>query len=76
MVCDVFYLNTIVKTKTPYILVMLDGYSRYLSIIPLQSLKETCIVPLFEKKLLKENIYKHDKVYSDQGIEFQSLEIN
>ena len=74
LICDVFYLNPIVKTKTPYILVMIDGYSRYLSIIPLQSLKATCIVPLFEK-MLKENIYIYSKIYSDSGQEFQSLKI-
>ena len=74
LVCDVFYLNPIVKSKTPYILILIDGYSRYLSIIPLQSLKASCVVPLFEK-MLKENIYKYRKIFSDQGIEFQSLKI-
>ena len=54
--------------KTPHILVMIDGYSRYLSIIPLQSLKATCIVPLY-KKMLKENIYRYEKIYLNSGQE-------
>ena len=74
LICDVFYLNPIVKTKTPYILILIDGYSRYLNIIPLHSLKADTIVPLFEK-MLNENIYRYSKIYSDCGQEFQSLKI-
>ena len=36
LVCDVFYMSLIIKSKTLCILALVDGYSRYLNIIPLQ----------------------------------------
>ena len=56
LVSDDFYLNQIFDSKTPYILVMIYGYTSYLNIKPLQSLNASCVVPLFEK-ILKGNIH-------------------
>ena len=56
LVYDVLFFNPIVKSKTPYSLVTIGRYSRYLNVIPLQSLKASCVVQLFEKNVERKYI--------------------
>ena len=58
-------MNPTIKSKTPYTLVSIYGYYRYLFVIPLPSLKVSYVVSLFEEKKFKVNIYKYRKLFSD-----------
>ena len=62
LVCDVFYLNPIIRSETPYILVLIDGY---LIIIPPPSVKASFVVPLF-KRMLNDNIHNYRKIFTDE----------
>ena len=68
---DVAYMLDYSKTNPSYLLFLMDGFSRYLTVIPLKSLKTSDVLPLV-KSFFEENIYKYDHVLSDKGVEFTS----
>ena len=50
-------------------IVALDGFSRYASVILLNNLRADDVVPKMDEFLI-ENIYKYEKVFTDSGVEF------
>ena len=68
---DVMYLNPLVKTNTPYLLLLMDGFSRYLHVSPLRSLKAKCVSPVIER-IITNSIYDYTHIFSDEGMEFRN----
>ena len=68
---DVAYMLDYSKNNLPYLLFLMDGFSRYLSVIPLKSLKTSDVLPLV-KSFFEENLYTYTHVLSDKGVEFTS----
>ena len=68
---DVAYMKPYEKENVPYLLVLMDGYSRYLSVYPLQSLKSNDVVRILNN-FFSTSIYKYEKFFSDEGVEFTS----
>jgi len=66
---DVAYLNPYVENNCPYILVLMDGYSRYVTCFPLKSLKSSEIVPILDE-FFEKSIYRYSKIFTDCGVEF------
>ena len=72
LVIDVMYLKPISpKIHHPFGLAVLDGFSRFASVILLKNLRAETVVPLFDQ-FISDNIYKYEKVLSDRGVEFVS----
>ncbi len=59
----------------PYYLVLIDGFSRFLSVIPLINLKSTTITPVLDT-FFSNNIYIYRFVYCDQGKELYNKTID
>ena len=53
---DIAYLNEMQEGKWKFLLFCMDGFSRYLWITPLKSLKQKDVIPSLEK-ILKNSIY-------------------
>ena len=70
---DVFYINRFSKANNNirYILVVMDSFSRFISLHPLSSLKASCVVPVF-RKVLEDSLYPYVKLFTDEGIEYTS----
>ena len=66
---DVAYLNEMQEGKWKFLLFCMDGFSRYLWITPLKSLKQKDVIPSLEK-ILKNSIYDYSFFFSDMGKEF------
>ena len=66
---DIAYLNEFKQGSYKYLLFMMDGFSRYLWISPIKSLKQKDVLPPLEN-VLKNSIYDIEYFFSDQGIEF------
>ena len=70
VLADVAYMHRFEKCSPyKYLLVLMDGFSRFLTTYPLKTLKSNEIVPIMEK-FFDENIYKYEKFLSDSGQEF------
>ena len=69
LMADVAYLKPYEKENVPYLLVLMDGYSRYLSVFPLQTLKASEVVKILDQ-FFTNNIYKYTKFFTDAGTEF------
>ena len=74
IIADIAYFNPYKKLNKNYYLFLIDGYSRYLTIIPVNDIKSSTLVPVLED-FFKKNIYKYSKIFSDQGVEFQNNNI-
>ena len=57
-----------------FLLVLMDGFSRYLSVLPLKSLKSEEVAPAIDGFLTK-SIYPYKFFFSDMGVEFRSRKI-
>ena len=68
---DNMYLNPLVKTNTPYLLLLMDRFSRYLHVSPLKSLKAKCVSPTIER-VIKNSIHHYSHMFTDEGIEFKN----
>ena len=69
IVADVAYTKPYNVKNNPYLLVLIDGFSRFLSILPLQSLKSVHVKPVLDS-FFSDNIYRYEKMLSDEGVEF------
>ena len=67
---DIAFVNKYKKENVPYLLYILDGFSRYLEVIPISriiaSQMEQALTDFFEKK----SLYDYKYIYSDLGKEF------
>ena len=68
---DVAYMKEYEKENTPYLLILIDGYSRYLTVIPLKTLKANEMKKVLDD-FLTNNIYRYRKFFSDSGQEYRS----
>ena len=73
IISDVCYINY-EGSECKYLLFFIDGYSKYLSVFPLKSLKAEDVVPVVDN-FLSTNIYAYKKFFSDEGQEFLSKKI-
>lgn len=71
---DVCYMKMYEDQNTPYLLILMDGYSRYLTIYPLKSLKYSDVGIVLDN-FFGNNIYKYVKFFTDEGSEFKNLKI-
>ena len=69
LMADVAYMKPYEKENVPFLLILMDGYSRYLSVYPLESLKSSVVVGILDE-FFNANIYKYQKFFTDEGIEF------
>ena len=76
LVADVAYVLDYKKSNcgVGYLLFLLDGFSRYLSVIPLKTLKSNEVSIKLEK-YLQDNIYNYKKIFSDCGQELTNNKI-
>ena len=71
---DVLYIYTLVKSKKyKYILVFIDGYSRYMHAYAIENLKSKTVVPVLDH-FFSNSVYAIPKLGSDAGQEFCSRE--
>ena len=75
LMADVAYMKMYEKQNSPFLLVLMDGYSRYLTVYPLESLRASFVVNILDN-FFKSNIYKYVKFFSDQGVEFTNKLVN
>ena len=68
---DICYVNKYKKSNTRYLIFFIDGMSKYLNVIPVNSIKSYVIVPILQR-FFAENIYSYKYVYTDLGGEFCS----
>ena len=68
---DVAYMKDYAKTNSPYLLFLLDGFSRFLTVYPLQTLRTIDVKHCFED-FLNKSIYKYSYCFTDEGKEFTS----
>lgn len=70
---DVAYFHFYKKSNknVGYLLFLIDGFSRYLTILPLTSLRSTHVAPVF-RNFLENNIFTYRKFFTDSGVEFRS----
>ena len=68
---DSCYVNKYSKCNTKYLIFLIDGMSKYLTIFPVKSLNSTSIVPVLDSFFLK-NIFSYRYVYTDLGGEYCS----
>ena len=71
---DVCYMKMYEDQNTPYLLILMDGYSRYLTNYPLKSLKYSDVGIVLDN-FFGNNIYKYVKFFTDEGSEFKNLKI-
>ena len=70
LLADVTYLNEYGKANSKYILIFMDGFSRYvLGAFPLNTLKAEKVIPCLEE-VLSTSIHALKKIFSDRGVEF------
>ena len=74
ILADCCYLKEYGSTNSPYLLFLLDGFSRYLQILPLNSLKFKDVKPAFES-FFSKSIYNYSYIFTDRGTEFTSNNI-
>ena len=75
LVADVGYLKFYPNCNgIKFLLVLMDGFSRYLSVIPLKSLKSEEVAPAIDA-FLTNSIYPYKYFFSDRGVEFRSKKI-
>ena len=68
---DVAYMKDYSKDNSPYLLFLMDGFSRFLTIYPLKTLRTTDVKHCFED-FLNKSIYKYSYCFTDEGKEFTS----
>ena len=68
---DVAYMKPYEKENVPYLLALRDGYSRNLSVYPLESLKSSDVDRILNE-FLNTSIYKYEKNFTDEAVEFTS----
>jgi len=73
---DVAYLQQYTSSNdgVSFLLVLIDLFSRYLTIFPLKSLKAKEVVNHLDT-FFKETIHKYEKIFTDEGQEFKSKEV-
>ena len=59
---DVCYLKMYEDVNTPYLLILRDAYSRYLSVFPLKSLKAEDVIPIIDN-FFENSIYQYEKKF-------------
>ena len=70
LVCDTMFLKPFnPQTKNPYLMIAMDGFSRFVHTFPLKNLKMHYVSAILEN-FLKNNIFSYNKVFSDSGSEF------
>lgn len=74
LMADVCYMKLYEKENAPYLLFLMDGYSRYLSIYPIKSLKYSDVGTVLDN-FFTTSIYKYSKFFSDEGTEFTNLKV-
>ena len=72
---DIAYMKYYESENTPYLLFLMDGYSRYLSIFPVKSLKSNDVGDIIDN-FFHENVYRYRKFFTDEGKEFTNKYIN
>ena len=68
---DVAYMKPYEKENVPYLLVLIDGFNRYLSVYLLESLKSSDVDRILNE-FLNTSIYKYEKNFTDEAVEFTS----
>ena len=71
IVADVAYIKYYAKHNKPYLLVLLDGYSRYATVFQLASLKSNIVRDAF-KYFFENSVYAFKKLLTDDGVEFKN----
>ena len=71
---DVCYMNPYEKENTPYLLVLMDMYSRFLTVFPLVSLKSSHVCSILDN-FFQNSIYKYQKFFTDEGVEFVNKQV-
>ena len=74
IISDVAYVKYYQKYNKPFLLVMIDGYSRYASVFPLSSLKSREVTSSLNF-FFENSIYKFSKLLSDSGQEFTNRSV-
>ena len=74
LVADICYLTSFSKENGKYLLVLIDGFSRYMFAYSVKSLKAKDMVPVL-KKAFEESIYDVKKIQSDEGVEFTNKQV-
>ena len=72
---DVAYLNEFKQSNYKFLLFLMDGYSRYLFVFPLKSLKQCHVVPCIEN-VIKDSIFSIKNLFTDRGSEFWNSGVN
>ena len=75
LVGDIAFLPQYKKENKPYLLVLLDGYSRYVNVFQINSLKSKEVSPIVDS-FFESNIYKYEKFFTDEGNEFINKDIS
>ena len=68
-VADICYLTSFSKENGKFLLVMIDGFSRFMFAYPVKSLKSKDMLPTLQKAF-DESLYPVQKLHTDEGIEF------
>ena len=69
---DVAYVKEYEKNNPPYLVLFLDGFSKYLSVYPVKNLKSNSIIPVLNKFFNEDALYKYLRICSDRGVEYIS----
>ena len=76
ILADVAYMHRYVKCAPfKFLLVLMDGFSRFATIYPLKTLKSKEITPIIDD-FLSSNIYKYKYMLTDRGSEFVNSSVN
>ena len=73
IISDVCYINY-EGSECKYLLFFIDGYSKYLSVFSLKSLKAIDVAPVVDN-FFHKNIYAYKKCFTDEGQEYLSKKI-
>ena len=68
---DTCYVNKYSRGNTKYLIFLIDGMSKYLTVIPVNSLKSISIVSALDS-FFSKNIFSYKYVYTDLGGEYCS----
>lgn len=75
LAADVTYVKYYMDTNDPYILILMDAYSRYVWAYPIKTIN-SCVISKILDNFFKNSIYNFEKLFTDGGKEFVNKKVN
>ena len=75
---DIAFIDHYTKSNdgVKYLLILIDLFSRYLTIYPLKNIQKNSVMNALKCFISKDSIYAYKKLFTDEGKEFTNKKIN